>query len=151
MTRAHVDRLRDLMFTERTRGWLPLVLRVVSGVVFVSVSMGKFFDHASEAHDFDRYGVPIPATAVIVVGIVELVGGVSLVAGLGTRVASALLAGNMVGAIATAGRVEGGAFNLVLAPLLLVSMLVLLWAGPGAWSVDRVVARRLLERRPSSA
>ncbi len=138
-----MDRLLGVMFEERTRGWVPFVIRVVTGVFFVSVSLGKFFDHAAEAHDFDRYGVPIPSTAVILVGILELAGGVALVVGLGTRLAAAALAADMVGAIATAGRVEGGTFNLGVAPAMLVLMLVILWAGPGAWSVDRVVARRL--------
>jgi putative oxidoreductase len=146
-----VDRLLDVLFKERIAGWVPFVIRILTGVFIVSVSMGKFFDHASEAHDFDRYGVPIPSTAVIVVGIVELVGGLALILGLGTRIAAAALAANMVGAIATAGRVEGGAFNLGAAPLMLVLMLVLLWAGPGAWSVDRIVARHLAAGRASPA
>ena len=141
---VHVDRLLEVMFKERTPGWVPFVIRIVTGVFFVSVSLGKFFDHATEAHDFDRYGIPIPATAVILVGVVELLGGIALVAGLGTRIAAAVLAANMVGAIATAGRVEGGTFNLGVAPLMLVLMLVILWAGPGTWSVDRVLARRLV-------
>jgi putative oxidoreductase len=146
-----VDRGLELLFKERTSGRLPFVIRIVTGVFFVSVSLGKFFDHASEAHDFDRYGVPIPATAVILVGILELVGGLALVVGLGTRIAAAALAADMVGAIATAGRVEGGTFNLGVAPLMLVLMLVILWAGPGVWSVDRVIARRLVPDQPSSA
>ena len=140
-----------LLFKERTSGWVPFVIRIVAGVFIVSVSTGKFFDHASEAHDFDRYGVPIPSTAVIVVGIVELVGGIALIVGLGTRIAAAALAANMIGAIATAGRVEGGAFNLGAAPLMLVLMVVILWAGPGVWSVDRVIARHLAPSRASPA
>src|SRR5205085_1292919 len=105
---GRVDRLYGFLFEERTRGWVPLVIRLVTGVFFVSVSLGKFFDHASEAHDFDRYGIPIPATSVVLVGVLELVCGIALVLGLGTRIAAAALAANMVGAIATAGRVEGG-------------------------------------------
>jgi putative oxidoreductase len=139
------------MFKERTAGWVPLVICIVSGVFIVSVSLGKFLDHASEARDFDRYGVPIPSTAVIVVGVVELVGGIALVLGLGTRIAATALAANMVGAIATAGRVEGGAFNLGAAPAMLVLMLVLIWAGPGTWSVDRILARHLTAGRASPA
>ncbi len=54
-----------------------------------------------------------------------------LIAGLLTRPAAALLAGDMVGAIVTAGRVEGGAINLVLAPTLLVAMLVPALGGAG--------------------
>lgn len=137
-----MDRLYGFLFEERTRGWVPFVIRVVTGVFFVSVSLGKFFDHASEAHDFDRYGIPVPGTTVVLVGILELVCGIALVLGLGTRIAAGALAANMVGAIATAGRVEGGSFNLGVAPLMLVLMLVVLWAGPGSWSVDRELARR---------
>jgi len=95
--------------------------------------------------------VPIPSTAVIVVGIVELVGGIALIVGLGTRIAAAALAANMIGAIATAGRGEGGAFNLGAAPLMLVLMVVILWAGPGVWSVDRAIARHLAPSRASPA
>ncbi len=144
-----MERLLAVLFKERTNGLLPLAIRIITGVFFVSVSLGKFFDHASETNDFDRYGVPIPATAVIVVGVVELVGGLALVIGLGTRIAAAALAADMVGAIATAGRVEGGVFNLGVAPLALVLMLVILWAGPGVWSIDRVLAGRLIhDQRP---
>jgi hypothetical protein len=67
----------------------------------------------------------------------------------------------MIGAIATAGRVEGGSFNLGVAPLLLVAMLFLLWAGPGLLAFDHRVLTRMmpgpqvsprarLRRRPSS-
>jgi len=53
-----------------------------------------------------------------------------------------LLAGDMIGAIATAGRVEGGSFHLGVAPTLLVAMLFLLWAGPGLLAFDnRLLAR----------
>jgi putative oxidoreductase len=141
-----VDRLIEALFKERTGGLIPFVIRVPTGVFFVSVSLGKFFDHASETTDFDRYGVPIPGTAVILVGIVEFFGGLALIVGLGTRVAAAALAADMVGAIATAGRVEGGTFNLGVAPLMLVLMLVLLWTGPGMWSLDRAVASRVSGR-----
>ena len=118
------------------------VIRVVAGIVFVSVSTGKFADHATEATDFDRYGVPIPDIAVYAVGTIELVCGLLLVAGLLTRPAAAALALTMVGAIATAGRVEGGSFNLGVAPTLLAVMLVLLWVGSGRPAVDAILVRR---------
>src|SRR4051812_33703067 len=88
------------------------VIRIGAGLFFVSVSLGKFFDHATEAVDFDRYGVPFPDVAVYAVGTIELVGGVLLIIGLLTRPAAAALALTMIGAIATAGVVEGGWFNL---------------------------------------
>jgi putative oxidoreductase len=142
-----MDRLLDALFEERTSGLVPLVIRVAAGAFFVSVSLGKLLDHAAETSDFDRYGVPFPATAVVLVGLVELLGGLTLIVGLGTRIAAVALAATMVGAIATAGRVEGGTFNLGVAPALLVLMLVVLWAGPGTWSVDRVLVRRIGRHR----
>ena len=136
-----MNRLQHALLQERGPAVLSLVIRVAAGGFFVAVSLGKFFEHANETHDFDRYGVPFPATAVTVVGIVELLGGLALIAGFGTRIAAAALAADMAGAVATAGRVEGGTFNLGVAPLLFVLMLVLLWTGPGMWSLDRRLLR----------
>jgi putative oxidoreductase len=119
------------------------LLRVVAGFLFVSFSTGKFFDHAAEAADFDRYGVPIPDVAVYAVGTTELVCGLLLIVGLLTRPAAALLALNMIGAIATAGRVDGGSFHLGVAPAMLVVMLLLLWVGSGRPAVDAIVERRM--------
>jgi putative oxidoreductase len=73
--------------------------------------------------------------------VLEILGGSFLLAGFLTRPAAALLAGDMLGAIVTAGRVEGGAINLVLAPAILICMLVLLWIGPGRWALDGRLAR----------
>ena len=42
----------------------------------------------------------------------------------------------MVGAIATAGVMDGGSFHLGVAPAMLVAMLFLLWAGSGVLAVD---------------
>jgi putative oxidoreductase len=119
-----------------TPGVVIAVLRVAVGMFFVSVSTGKFFDHAAEAVDFDRYGVPMPDVAVSAVGVVELVGGILLIVGLCTRPAAAVLAATMVGAIATAGRVDGGSFHLGVAPTALVLLLVLVWLGSGSFAID---------------
>ncbi len=124
------------------------VVRIVAGAFFVSVSLGKFVDHAQEAMDFDRYGVPVPDVAVSLVGVIELVGGGLLVVGLLTRPAAAVLALTMVGAISTAGRVDGGSFHLGVAPTLLVLMLVLLWAGAGRPSVDHRLAPAVVRNPP---
>ena len=111
-------------------------------VLFV-VSLSKFTDHSNEVADFHRYGVPSPGAAVYVVGIVELIGGIALALGLLTRLGALLLAGDMIGAISTAGRVEGGSFHLGVAPTLLVTMLFMLWAGPGSAALDRRLLARL--------
>jgi putative oxidoreductase len=137
-----MDRWARALFRERGPASVALVVRCVAGSVFVVVSLGKFFDHATEAHDFARYGLPFPAAAVLLAGIIELLGGLALIVGLGTRVAAAALAATLVVAIATAGRVDGGSFNLGVGPALLLLLFVVLWMGPGTWSLDRVLAGR---------
>ena len=136
-----LDRSRTTRFSGLL-AWVPTIVRIVTGAFFVSVSTGKFLDHSKEVADFRKYEVPWPEVAVPVVGAVELVGGILLVIGLLTRPAALVLAADMIGALATAGRVEGGSFHLVYPPFLLVCMIVLLWAGPGRLSLDERLASR---------
>jgi putative oxidoreductase len=138
-----VNKLLEQLTGSRFRGtaaYVTAAIRVVAGVFFITVSTGKFVDHMKEAMDFHHYGVPAAEVTVYLVGIVELLGGLLLVVGLFTRLAALLLAVNMVGAIATAGRVDGGSFHLGVAPTLLVAMLFLLWAGSGALALDGKLA-----------
>jgi putative oxidoreductase len=132
---AFLARLRQNRFGGGA-AWIPTVVRVLAGVFFVSTGIGKFTDHAQEVADFRGFEVPWPDVAVPVVGTVEVVGGILLVVGLLVRPAAFVLACNMVGALATAGRVEGGSFHLVYGPTLLVLMVFLVWAGPGRASLD---------------
>jgi putative oxidoreductase len=128
------------LFAPRTHGaaaWATTVVRVVTGVLFVTFSLGKFIDHAKETADFTHYGIPAPEVTTYLVGTLELVGGALLIVGLFTRPAAFLLACNLVGAIATAGRVDGGSFHLGVAPTMLVAMMFLVWAGPGRVALDR--------------
>ena len=81
---------------------------------------------------------------VYAIGVVEIVGGTLLIAGLATRIAALLLAGDMVVAIIVSGIGKGESISLTLAPALLVGMLFLLWVGPGLRALDR----RLIDRRP---
>jgi putative oxidoreductase len=133
--------------TPRLQGravWLPTLVALAAGVIFVAFGVGHFADHGSEVADFHRYEVPFASLAVWAVGVVELGGGVALVLGLFVRPAAAVLAGDVVGVIATAGRVEGGFLNLGVAPLLLAAMVFLMWAGPGALSLDAGLRRHSL-------
>jgi putative oxidoreductase len=120
----------------------PLVLRAVAGAVYVGFSLGKFTRHRHEADAFDRDGLPFPDAFTYAIGTLELVGGALLIVGLLVRPVALALAGNMVGAISTAGVQDGGPVNLGLAPALLVTMLVLVWAGAGRLSVDARLTRR---------
>jgi putative oxidoreductase len=133
--------LRERRLTGRG-GWLPVFLAVIAGGIFVAFGAGHFAGHGSEVADFRRYQVPFPSVAVWTVGVVELGGGTALLLGLFVRLTAAVLALDLVGELATAGRVEGGFVNLGLASMLLAAMVFLVWAGPGNLSFD-VGLRRL--------
>ena len=113
-----------------------LVLRLLSGGVFVVFGIGKFVNHGSELASFKSYGLPAPEAFVVVIGVIELVGGLLLIAGLLTRPAALVLAGDMIGAIVGSGLAKGELFSLTLAPAELVAMLVLMRMGPGRYVID---------------
>lgn len=111
-------------------------LRVFSGIFFVFFGILKFTMHEFELSEFILYGLPDSSLIVYLVGLLEVVAGLMLVAGAGTRLAALGLAIVMAGAILTAGVRVGGWFHLGVAPTMLVAMLYLLWAGPGSRALD---------------
>jgi putative oxidoreductase len=119
-----------------------LAARIVAGSVFVGFGIGKFVDHAGEVGSFESYGLPSPDAFVYAIGLVEIGGGLLLLAGLATRAAALVLAGNMIGAITVSGIGEGEIISLTLAPLLLALMVMLVGVGPGHHALDRRLATR---------
>ncbi len=105
---------------------------MLAGGVFVVFGIGKFFNHTSELASFKTYGLPAPGAFVVVIGVMELAGGLLLIIGVFTRPAALVLAADMIGAILVSGIAKGELVSLTLAPAELVAMLVLLWTGPGA-------------------
>lgn len=112
-----------------------LALRLLAGGVFVAFGAAKFVNHASELASFKTYGLPAPEVFVVVIGVIEVIGGLLLITGILTRLAALILAGDMVAAIVVSGLIKGEAISLTLAPAELLAMLILLWSGPGAYSV----------------
>lgn len=106
------------------------IVRWAAGAVFVVFGIGKFVAHPDEVASFERYGLPFPDAFVYLVGVLEIGGGLLLIAGLAVRLVALALAGNMAGAIVVSGIGEGEVLpSLTLAPLLLAAMLYLVWAG----------------------
>jgi putative oxidoreductase len=106
-----------------------LLLRGASAIVFIVFGVGKFVNYAGESASFRGYGLPAAGAFTLVIGLVEVLGGIALIAGLTSRLANRLavaaLAGDMVGAIVISGILHGEKISLTLAPALLVSMLAL--------------------------
>jgi putative oxidoreductase len=89
-------------------------------------------------------GIPLPSVAAPSVALLELFGGLALVAGLFTRAAAVGLALVMLGAMLfvhlPAGFFAPNGIEFVLTLFGAAAALAL--AGPGGWSVDAVRARR---------
>jgi putative oxidoreductase len=78
-----------------------------------------------------------PDAFVYAIAVIELVGGVLLIVGLGTPPAALVLAGDMIGAIVVSGIGRGELVSLTLAPVELAVCLFLVWTGPGMWAPGR--------------
>ena len=130
----------------RTRGTGPKLLagaRWVAAIIFVSFGAAKFANHGAELASFRHYPLPAPGFFVYLAGVVEVVGGLLLAAGLVTRLAAVALAGDMIGAIVVSGLARGEVISLTLAPVLLAAMIILIRSGGGRWSVDNQIAAHL--------
>jgi uncharacterized membrane protein YphA (DoxX/SURF4 family) len=107
---------------------LLTAVRLISGGVFVVFGAGKFVNHASELASFRAYDLPAPELFVVVIGVIELVGGALLVVNRFVRSAALVLAADMVGAIVVSGIARGELISLTLAPAELVAMVALITA-----------------------
>ncbi|HEY3067884.1 MAG TPA: DoxX family protein [Methylomirabilota bacterium] len=130
------------MIADRARrgaDWGRFVLRAVLGLIFAVHGAQKVlvFGLEGTAGFMTKVGVPLPTVAAIVVMVVELVGGLALILGAGTRVAAALIAIDMVVAIllVTAGNGFVGGYEFEL--MLLAAAVSVALLGAGALSLDR--------------
>jgi putative oxidoreductase len=127
------------------------ILRIIAGVVFVAHGAQKVFVYGfgGVGGAFAQMGVPMPTVMGPIIALIELFGGVALIVGLFTRVAALALACDMLGAIILV-HAAGGFFlpkGLEFVLMLFGSALALLFAGPGALSVDGALASRRDGRR----
>lgn len=129
----------------RGRPLAPLVLRVVLGGLFIWHGIDKFDAGISMIEDmFTMWGVPVPGLTAPLTAVVEIVAGVMLVLGLGTRIAAMALSVVMVGAliyvkqdlgIISSEPMPGAELDLAL----LAGLVAILVLGPGQFSADHQV------------
>ena len=106
-------------------------VRLLTGFAFVIAGIPKFAANAWETRAFDSFGLPWPGAFVIVIGVVEIAGGVLLLCDRLTRPTALVLAAVMVGAIVFSGIGHGDVVpSLTVAPLLLAATLFLLSRRP---------------------
>jgi uncharacterized membrane protein YphA (DoxX/SURF4 family) len=139
----------------------PVATRMIMGQMLYFSGHGKLIDHLPDTiQQFTKWGVPMPGLVAPMTATVELVGGLMLFFGLGTRVAALALIGILFGALttahaeqmATAWRIWDSSENV---PLLndiaaIPPMAFMLWLfvyGPGWLSVDTLIARAWAKMR----
>jgi putative oxidoreductase len=122
------------------------VLRVITGTIFVAHGAQKLFVYGLDgvAGGFAQMGIPFPTIVGPMVGVLEFVGGLALIAGLLTRLAGTGLAINMLGAFLLvhlpAGFFMPKGYEFVM--LLAASAITLVLSGAGSYSIDALIARR---------
>jgi putative oxidoreductase len=129
----------------------PLILRIVMGIIFIYHGWGKLFGEGNPegfAGWLGSMGIEPSYVMAVCAGAAETFGGMLLIVGLLTRVASASLVVVMLVAIGfvhlNAGMFGDGGYEFQL--LLLAGVISLLIQGPSKLSIDEM----LLKSRPSS-
>jgi len=125
-------------------GWIgSIILRITSGLAMSTHGYAKVFGGSMEkfTSGVSEMGFPMPEVFAWSAALSELVGGVCLALGLGTRISAFLIACTM--GVAIFIRHAGDPFQRKeLAILYLAVMIFFLLAGGGKWSVDSLLPRK---------
>jgi putative oxidoreductase len=143
------------MFTESNRfGTALLLLRIAVGIAFVLHGAPKMAHASTWMNAMPHHP---PAFLQEAAAVAEFFGGVLLIAGLATRVAAALIAVDMIVAIAIVHLpahtplVTSHGDSMELPFVYLFGTAALIFAGPGRWSVDALIAARARKRQGGRA
>lgn len=122
-----------------------LILRVALGAVFITHGLDKFSAGLGMVEGaFAGWGVPAAGAAAAFTAGLEVIGGIALVIGLGTRLAAGLLGLVMIGAIIfvkaelgiiSANPMPGAELDIAL----LAGLLVVFIVGPGTAAIDGAI------------
>lgn len=122
----------------------PLLVRLTLGVVFIGTGWGKLQSLPDVSAFFASLHIPAPGFHARLVAITELVGGILMLVGLGTRLVSLPLAFTMLVAILTAKRDQVDGVISLLGFEEWSYLVMFLWlavAGAGAISLDALWTR----------
>lgn len=150
LIRNTFDRLRGL--ADRASFVGPALVRLTLGVVFIGTGWGKLHTLPQVTEFFASLNIPAPAFQARLAASTEFFGGILVLVGLATRLASLPLAFTMLVAIVTAKRADIDGFGALLGLeewSYLVMFLWLAFAGAGALSLDALWAR-LRARQPAA-
>lgn len=130
-------------FCDKMKPYAPTILRVVVGIVFLLHGYGKLWGAAPGIENWigmlTGMGLPFPVLMAWMVGLIEFLGGIALIIGFGTSIASFLLA-IVMGVAVLKVHLGNGFFNSAggyeFALTLFAANLSLMFSGAGAMSLD---------------
>jgi putative oxidoreductase len=129
---------------EKLKPLALLLLRVALGVIFIYHGYPKLFGHTRQTMDaFAHMG--FPGYFAYLAGVIEFFGGCLLIAGLFTRIAGLLIAGEMAVALVQVHKILGdprAVHNYEFPLVLAVAAFALASLGAGLMSFDHVLFRQ---------
>jgi putative oxidoreductase len=131
--------------THRLHDLVHFGLRITIGVLFIVHSIGKF-DTSSKGF-FSSVG--LPADMAVLIGLLELIGGILLVTGILSRISSSLIAIEMLAVMLYIKKLQSfsGKGGVELDLLSFVILLTVIVLGPGKISLSHIIKKvpRLLQ------
>lgn len=128
--------------------FLLLAMRLYWGYGFFYAGMGKFSDMDLTIQFFSNISIPFPFLSAYIAATIELVGGILLLVGLGSRLVAIPLAIVMIVALLTAhypavATIFDDPFNFIIQKPFsyLLATLVVYSFGPGAISLDAMLKK----------
>lgn len=135
--------------SETAARWSPVLVRLALGIPMLIAGVGKVFAIGPKPMGISGFagflaslGVPLPTIAAWGIGLVELVGGILLLVGLFVRIASAVIAIDMLVATVLYHLPNGypaSSDGIELTFTLSLIALALVLSGPGALSIERAL------------
>ncbi|WP_214474851.1 DoxX family protein [Mesorhizobium sp. dw_380] len=116
-----------------------LLGRILLAVIFLLSGFGKLTAISGTAGYFGGFGLPLPTVTAVVVGLIELLGGLAVLVGFQTRIAAVVLAIFTVatGLVAHTGWADQMQMIQFLKNLAITGgFLLLASSGAGAYSID---------------
>ena len=131
------------MVYERLAQYGPLPIRILAGIAFIIHGLPKLSNIAG-TEDFFANMIGLPAAMALPIGLLEVIGGIALLVGALTRIASILLIIEMIGSTIVAKLSRGFVGGYELDLLLMAISISLLLTGPGRISVEWNILKREL-------
>ena len=115
-------------------------IRITASIVFIAHGIPKFYD-ISGGYGFFQ-SINLPPELFIPIGLLEVIGGLAILLGILTRIASALFIIEMIGAILTAKLSKGfiGGYEFELLLISICTAVVIL--GPRKISIENYILKR---------